>query len=114
MIILYAITSHSGAQTAMSLLEREVKRIRNKGLDEAEFQAAVRSVAFDYERLLEKQETLIFHAVLSEYYGNGCRLALMLPAIYRGIKRKEANAVIKNYLNFPGVVSVNVLSDRKQ
>lgn len=113
MVALYAVTSNKGMAKAMTLLEHELQRMRTKGLTAAEYRAAVRSAAFAYERILEKQDTLIFHATLSEYYGNSSRLALELPDIYRQLTRKQVNDIIKSYFDFPGIVAINVLSIQK-
>lgn len=114
LLALYAVTSSNGMTAAMTLLEHELHRMRTKGLTAAEYRAAVRSAAFAYERLLENQNTLIFHATLSEYYGNSSRLALELPDIYRRLTRKQVNDIIKSYFSFPGIVAINVLSTQKK
>lgn len=109
----YAVTSRAGVEQVEKLLRRELKRLRREGLDGEEFEAAKRSVIFDNEQLIDKQNLLVFHCALSEFYGIPAARVPEMPEIYRAMTREEIAGVLRKYLGRRGKVAVTVLSGRE-
>ncbi len=107
---IYAITSLEGVPEVTRLLNLELKRLAEKGLDNDEFAAARRSLIFDNENLQEKLNQLVFQCALAEFYGTGIDSVVELPEIYRKITRAGVNKCIRKYFEFPGKVTVSVIS----
>ncbi len=109
----YAVTSRAGVEQVENLLLQELDRLHRNGLDEDEFDAAKRSVIFDNEQLIDKQDMLVFHCALSEFYGNSAVRVLAMPEVYRAMTREEVADVLRKYMGRRGKITVTVLSGQE-
>lgn len=110
---LYAVTSRTGAAAVKKMLLDELKRLKQDGLGEEEFDAARRSVIFDHEQLLEKPNLLAFHCALAEFYGNSASEVLSAPEVYQALTREKIAGILRKYLGYCGKVAVTVLSEQQ-
>ncbi len=106
----YALTGEAGAERALKLLEEEVARLAENGVDEAEFRAAREAAAFEADTLLESRKALLDGAVLDLYYGQPSELTVARGDHLRAMTRKEFNALLREVFADAPEHSVSVVA----
>jgi zinc protease len=112
-VCFYSMTEIGAEDKVMELLNKEITRLAEDGLSEAEFEAAKTAVLFDIARNGDSAEKLLQTMAMDIYYGKDENEFTDRQERIRNFDLAAFNAAIKPYFSAPAGVEVVIKPEKK-
>ena len=112
-ITFYAMTALGAEKQVLKLLDKEILRLKEKGLSKEEFVAARSSACFDAERIFDTPDGLLRTAAMDAFYGYDPEKLISRKEKLAGMTLKQFNDIIKPFFNTDCTAEVLVLPQKK-
>lgn len=93
----FAGTEEKSVEKVLDIINTEIKKLSEKGLNKKEFFSAKTTVLYNLGKKQNDSFHLAAESSLDEYYNKGYEFPWQKNIIYENFNRKELNAIIKKY-----------------
>jgi zinc protease len=105
-IAFYAGTAPETADEVLDLIQKEKEKLASGGLTKDEFNSAIARLRGETSAQKLNPGSILFHCVISEFYGNGFMEPWNICEKYAKLTHKELNKVIAKYFSNKKTVTV--------